>query len=80
MLIRMNGMPNPYMPNGAMPQIPNSLIPQPPSINQLLELEDRIKRLERQVKRLESKVFKNEEHGQNDYTASPPKDSGMYMM
>ncbi len=63
-------MPNPYMINGM----------QPSNMESIAELEQRVSRLERQVKRLEHKVFHNENINQNDYSASPPKDKGMYMM
>lgn len=86
----MNGMPYPYMQTGQMPnnfmpqmqtgQMPNSFMPQMQNMNPLTELEGRISRLERQVKRLENKVMGQEFGNQSDYSASPPKDSGMYMM
>lgn len=76
----MNGMPYQYPGPNMMPQMPNNFLPQNPNTNNIIELENRINRLERQVKRLEEKVFRTEEITQNDYSASPPKDSGMYMM
>ena len=76
----MNGMPYPYPGSNMMPQIPNQFLPPNPNMNNLRELQERILRLERQVKRLEAKVFKADEMIQNDYSASPPKDSGMYMV
>lgn len=76
----MNGMPYPYMQNNVSQGMPNNMIGQNPAMNHLMELENRISRLERQVKRLEAQVFQNAETNQSDYSASPPKDSGMYMM
>lgn len=64
-------MPNPYMPN-------NGIVPF--NTESITELERRISRLERQVKRLEQRVFHSENINQNDYSTSPPKDKGMYMM
>lgn len=76
----MNGMPYQYSAPNMIPQMPNNFLPPNLNTNNLMELENRTNRLERQVKRLEEKVFRTEEIMQNDYSASPPKDSGMYMM
>ncbi len=77
-MIKMNGMQNPYIMN---PFIQNNPIPPNETMQWKIELEQRISRLERQVKRLENKILKeNNATDQNDYSASPPKDSGMYMM
>ena len=76
----MNGMPYPYIPNMPTGQLPNNGMPQMQNMNPLTDLENRMSRLERQVKRLENKVLGENLEEKNDYSASPPKDSGMYMM
>ncbi len=71
----MNQSPYPYMMN---PYMMNNGVSA--NTGKLTELEQRISRLERQVKRLEHKVFHNEFSTTSDYSVSPPKDKGMYMM
>jgi len=73
-------MPYPYIPNMPTGQLPNNGMPQMQNMNPLTDLENRMSRLERQVKRLENKVLGEKLEEKNDYSASPPKDSGMYMM
>ena len=72
----MNQMPYSYMPNMQNPYM------MPPFANteeKIEELQERINHLERQVRRLENKVFHDDSQNY-DYSKSPPKDSGMYMM
>lgn len=76
-MIKMNGMQNPYVMN---PFMQNNPMTPPNQMNVVTELEQRISRLERQVKRLENKILKEGSKEQEDYSTSPPKDSGMYMM
>lgn len=66
----------PYMQNQ---QFPYPQFPSSANQNIIMELEERVSRLERQVKRLENKVLKPTIQ-EEDYSLSPPKDTGMYMM